>query len=86
MVLMPWNSGKSLRLKLRPLINVWTVVPHIDDITNVLPSIWAFKVKQYPDGTIKKFKGCFCARGDKQIKGIDFFKTYSPIVQWTTFV
>ena len=64
--------------------NAWTVVPHTDDITNILPSTWAFKVKQYPDGTIKKFKGRFCACGDKLIQGVDFFKTYSPVVQWTT--
>jgi hypothetical protein len=55
-----------------------------DDITNVLPSTWAFKLKQYLDGTVKKFKGHFCARGDKQIQGVNFFKTYSPVVQWTT--
>ena len=67
-----------------PWEDQWSVVSHTDDITNVLPSIWAFKVKQYPDGTIKKFKGCFCARGDKQIQGVDFFETYSPVVQWTT--
>jgi hypothetical protein len=65
-------------------INAWTVVPHTDDITNVLPSTWAFKVKRYPDGTVKKFKGCFCAHGDKQIQGVDFFETYSSVVQWTT--
>ncbi len=38
----------------------------------------------FPDGLIKKFKARFCARGDQQIKGIDFFETYAPVVQWTT--
>jgi hypothetical protein len=47
-------------------------------------STWAFKCKRYPDGLIKKFKACFCARGDQQIIGFDFFKTYAPVVQWTT--
>ena len=51
---------------------------------NILPSTWAFKLKRFPDGTVKKFKGRFCARGDKKIEGIDFFETYSPVVQWTT--
>ncbi len=50
----------------------------------VFPSTWAFKLKRFPDGSAKKFKGCFCACGDKQIQGIDFFETYSPEVQWTT--
>ena len=51
---------------------------------NVLSSTWAFKCKQYPDGLIKKFKACFCARGDQQIKGVDYFGTYAPVVIWTT--
>jgi hypothetical protein len=40
--------------------------------------------KQYPDGWIRKFKAHFCARGDKQLKGIDFFEIYAPVVPWTT--
>ncbi len=32
---------------------------------------------------MKKFKARFCAHEDQQIEGIDFFETYSPVVQWT---
>ncbi len=62
----------------------WTVVPFTNNIINILPSTWAFKVKCYPDGSVKKFKGRFCAQGNKQIHGVDFFETYSSVVQWTT--
>eukprot|EP00956_Cyclotella_meneghiniana_P030803 scaffold78713_cov46-Cyclotella_meneghiniana.AAC.1 len=51
---------------------------------NVLPSTWAFKIKRFPDGLIKKYKARFCARGDKQIEGVDYFETYAPVVRWTT--
>ncbi len=51
---------------------------------NVINSTWAFKCKRYPDGLIKKFKASFCARGDQQLEGIDFFETYALVVQWTT--
>jgi hypothetical protein len=61
----------------------WTVVDRTDDM-NVLPSTWAFKIKRFPDGLTKKFKARFCARGDKQIEGVDYFETYAPVVQWTT--
>ena len=49
---------------------------------NVIDSIWAFKLKRYPDGVVKKFKARFCARGDQQLEGVDFFQTYAPVVQW----
>ena len=51
---------------------------------NVLKSTWAFKLKCYPDGLIKKFKAHFCARGDMQLEGINFFETYAPVFQWNT--
>ncbi|KAL7448122.1 hypothetical protein ACHAXS_000127, partial [Conticribra weissflogii] len=48
---------------------------------NVLPSTWAFKCKRFPDRLIKKFKAQFCAHGDKQIEGVDYFETFAPVVQ-----
>ncbi len=64
-------------------LNAWEVVD-VQDNMNVLPSTWAFKCKRYPNGTIKKLTGQFCARGDKQEQGINYFKTYSPDVHWVT--
>ena len=64
-------------------LDCWELVerqPHM----NVLPSTWAFKCKRFPDGRVKKFKARFCARGDRQKEGIDYFETWSPVVQWTT--
>ena len=51
---------------------------------NVLPSTWAFKIKRYPDGRLRKFKARFCVRGDKQIEGVDYFEKYAPVVSWST--
>jgi hypothetical protein len=64
-------------------IKAWQVVNWEDEI-NVISSTWAFKCKRYPDGLIKKFKARFCAQGDQQLEGFDFFKTYAPVVQWKT--
>jgi hypothetical protein len=58
-------------------MNAWEVVERTLDM-NVIRSTWAFKIKRYPDGLIKKFKARFCARGDMQVEGIDFFETYAP--------
>ena len=43
-----------------------------------------FKLKRLPDGTPSRFKARFCARGDLQREGIDFFDTYAPVVQWSS--
>ncbi len=51
---------------------------------NVIQLTWAFKCKRFPDGLIKKFKARFCAQGDMQLEGVDFFETYAPVVQWRT--
>ena len=49
-----------------------------------MPGTWALHRKRYPDGRVKKLKARFCARGDKQIEGVDFFETYVPVVSWNT--
>ena len=61
----------------------WDYIKWTPDM-NVLPSTWAFKLKRYPDGRVKKFKARFCARGDRQKEGIDYFETWAPVVQWST--
>jgi hypothetical protein len=64
-------------------MDAWEVVDQVEGM-NVIDSIWAFRLKRYLDGIAKKFKARFCARGDQQLEGIDFFETYAPVVQWTT--
>ena len=74
-----------MQVELHTLIkkfDCWDYVPNPKK--NVLPSTWAFKIKRYPDGQVKKFKACFCARGDRQKEGIDYFETWAPVAMWYT--
>jgi hypothetical protein len=50
----------------------------------VLPSTWAFKCKSFRDEIIRKLKARFCARGDRQIEGLDFFETFALVEAWET--
>jgi hypothetical protein len=85
---------QAMRVALNTLENefdCWELVPdprddveNTEEEKNVLPSTWAFKIKPYPDGRVKKFKARFCARGKKQKEGIDYFETWAPVVQWST--
>ena len=64
--------------------NAWTLVD-IEEAkqagTKILGTTWAFKRKRYPDGTVKKLKARICV--DQQIKGLDVFDTFAPVVQWS---
>ena len=33
---------------------------------------------------MKKIKARLCVRGDQQIKEVDYFETYAPVVSWST--
>eukprot|EP00804_Cyclotella_cryptica_P010190 CCRYP_013816-RA/>CCRYP_013816-RA protein AED:0.47 eAED:0.47 QI:0/-1/0/1/-1/0/1/0/117 len=50
----------------------------------VLPCTWAFHIKCFPDSLVKKFKARFCVCGDNQTEDVNFFKTWSPVVQSST--
>jgi hypothetical protein len=56
-----------------------SVVPRTPDL-NVLKGTWVFKLKRLPDGIPSRFKTLFCACGDLQREGVDFFDTYAPVV------
>ena len=64
-------------------VKAWKYVKQTPDM-KVLPSTWAFKIKRYPDGLIKKFKARFCVRGDRQEHGVNYWETWLPVVQWST--
>ena len=64
-------------------INTWEMVKR-EPWMNVIQCTWAFKIKRFPDGLVRKLKARLCVRGDQQIEGVDFFDTFAPVVQWST--
>ena len=71
--------------EMQTLINmgVWEVVDR-EPWMNVLPSTWALKAKLFPSGLIRKLKARLCCRGNKQVKNVEYFETFAPVVSWTT--
>jgi hypothetical protein len=37
-----------------------------------------------PDGSLKKYKARLCVNGSRQIQGIDYTESFTPVVQWST--
>jgi hypothetical protein len=64
-------------------MDCWDVVDQKPNM-NIISSVWAFRKKRHPDGSVRKYKDRFCCQGFEQIEGVDYFETYSPVVGWAT--
>ena len=49
---------------------------------DIVSSISDFRRKRIPDGAIRKRKAYICVQGFKQKEGIDYFETFTSVVQW----
>jgi Reverse transcriptase (RNA-dependent DNA polymerase) len=82
------NFCKAMSVKLKALINQrhWVKMPCTALPKDMKPikTVWSFKCKRRPDGSLLKHKARLCVHGGMQEKGINFWETYLPIVQWTT--
>ena len=62
--------------------NHWSIM-HCCDMpvdAKIIMSIWSFKHKQYPDGSLNKHKARLCAHGRMQTWGQNYWGTYAPVV------
>lgn len=50
----------------------------------VVRNKWVFKIKYNPDGSILKYKTRMVAKGFHQIHGVDYIKTFNPVVKAST--
>lgn len=48
---------------------------------NVINAIWSYRHKRRPDGSLLKYKARICVDSSSQHSGIDYWETYSPVVQ-----
>jgi Reverse transcriptase (RNA-dependent DNA polymerase) len=64
----------------------WVKMPCMDLPSDVKPikTVWSFKRKWRPDGSLLKHKAHLCVHGGMQEKGVNFWETYLPIVRWST--
>ena len=50
----------------------------------ILREVWSHSRKTTPSGEIYRHRSRICVDGSQQKEGIDYFETYSPVVQWST--
>jgi hypothetical protein len=78
-----WQACEVEMNTLENDLKAWKLVKRLPGM-NVILSTWAFKLKRYPDGSVKKYKARLCVRGDCQTEGVDFWETWAPVVHWST--
>ena len=79
-----WKAAMRKEIEELESHQVWDVIdisqPRNQDL-QVVPSTWTLRVKQAPDGSIRKLKARFCMRGDLQETSES---SYSPVASLCT--
>ncbi|XP_022014174.1 uncharacterized mitochondrial protein AtMg00820-like [Helianthus annuus] len=61
----------------------WELVPKKLDM-NIVRTMWVFRHKKKADGTLERYKARLVCDGRSQQVGVDYGKTFSPVVKPTT--
>jgi hypothetical protein len=60
--------------------DTWDLVPAPLN-ANIISGKWVFRHKLKPDGSLNHYKACWVLRGFSQEQGVDFDKTFSPVIK-----
>jgi hypothetical protein len=78
-----WNQ--AMREEYQSLVanGTWTLVPR-PERANIIGGKWVYKTKVDSNGNPIRYKARYVAKGFKQVQGVDYFDTYSPVTRMTT--
>ncbi|XP_031280369.1 endoglucanase 15-like [Pistacia vera] len=60
--------------------DTWILVPPLPD-KNVVGSKWVFRTNYNADASLQKYKARLIAKRFQQTPGLDYFKTFSPVIK-----
>jgi hypothetical protein len=58
--------------------DLWDIVSRLEE-KSIVTSKWICKIKHSADGSVKKYKAIFVARGFSQTEGVDYDETFSLV-------
>ncbi|UYV81527.1 hypothetical protein LAZ67_20001435, partial [Cordylochernes scorpioides] len=76
-----WKLAMDEEIDALNKIKTWTL-ERLADGHKPIGCKWVYKIKTESDGTIQRFKTRLVAQGYSQIKNVDYFDTFSPVVRY----
>ena len=78
-----WQKAMQAEFDTLKANNTWVMCP-LPPGKVPIGCKWVYKVKLKANGSVDSYKAFLVAKGFTQIEGIDFFKTFSPMVKLVT--
>jgi hypothetical protein len=72
-----WTEAAGREMGHHETIGTWHLV-EAPPGAKILPSLWVFKIKRNPDGSVAGYKCCIVAQGNNQRPGFDYAETFAP--------
>jgi len=82
-----WTAAMEKEFENLTLHGTWQEVDSSDARgQTAVDSKWVLKRKRDHAGRIVKYKARLCARGFRQVQGVDFDEVYAPTIHWSTIM
>src|SRR5882762_5817277 len=78
-----WLAVYTEELETFKQMEVYEEVDRLCD-RKIIGSKWVFHIKRGPNGEIQKYKAQLVAKGFTQVKGIDYDKTFAPVMKFSS--